>query len=204
LAVADLCTGHSLTSEKPTYATDRYGEHSEAIGVLDNQTYWSLPPAIYFTGLPLTIMAWVRVHTCTNWERLIDCGNGEGNDNVLLVLSYYGDTCSPWLGVYLNSRPTDTGVHSYRFGYDWTHVAATVSERRQAAFYVNGEVVSTRENFFSPRSVRRDQCFFGKSNWSEDAYANADFDEIKFYNRALSREEIEFDFRNVRSFVNKV
>jgi hypothetical protein len=205
--VIDFCTGHGLRSEQPTFATDRYGEKRGAIGVRDMHTFWSLPPAVYFTGTPLTIMAWIRVHTCTNWDRLLDCGNNSQNDNVLLVLSYYGDSCSPRFDVYSGSSPTHTGLHNFKFGYTWAHVAATVSEERRAVVYVNGAVVSTSSSahlFNSPRNVTRTKCFLGKSNWNVDAYANADFDEIKFYNRALSREDVDFDFRNVRSFVYKV
>jgi hypothetical protein len=46
-----------------------------------------------------------------------------------------------------------------------------------------------------PNNVTRDSSFVGKSNWAQDKNANAIYDEIKIFDRALNSFEILEDAR---------
>ena len=56
--------------------------------------------------------------------------------------------------------------------------------------YLNG----TNQQSMTPTSispVNRTQNYFGNTNWVKiDPYSNAEYDEIKFYNRCLTQAEI--------------
>jgi hypothetical protein len=53
------------------------------------------------------------------------------------------------------------------------------------------------------RNVFRNSNFIGKSNWNADPYANAGFDELRIYKRALSATEINADMAT-SSFLNLI
>src|SRR5438552_12221253 len=48
--------------------------------------YVDVPAGIWFSG-DLTVEGWVYVRSYNNWSRLLDFGNGEGIDNVLVALT---------------------------------------------------------------------------------------------------------------------
>lgn len=56
----------------------------------------------------------------------------------------------------------------------------------------------------SPLRVFRNSCYIGKSMWSQDPLVNADFDELKFYNRSLTDSEIFQDFNNTYPILTKI
>ncbi len=72
----------------------------------------------------------------------------------------------------------------------------TVSNAQFCQLYVNTTQVLVNAPCYVLRNLTRAQCFFGKSNWGGDPAANADFDEIKFFNRVLSLAEIISDFNS--------
>ena len=45
-------------------------------------------------------------------------------------------------------------------------------------------------------NVKRNISYIGKSNWIADSNADADFDELKIFNRGLTKQEILFEMNN--------
>ena len=82
----------------------------------------------YELGGPMTIAIWARWDEFTNWSRLIDFGDGQGQDNILLGQFSNGATKN----IILNIRQGANDQHGKRIQAgtirlgQWTHVAFTV------------------------------------------------------------------------------
>jgi hypothetical protein len=207
--VMDVVTLGQLISLSPTTAPDRFNESGEAISVRDSNTYWHLPPAVYFSG-DFTIMFWIKVYSCSAWSRFLDCGNGKYSDNVIVAITTaYGEQCQP--GFYSDFDYSHD--RNLQISYtqapltesSWTHLAWCVTGST-ARVYMNGVSSNQTDSSFNqlPKNLIRSKCYFGKSDWDGDPYANADSDEIKFYDRGLSEAEIQHDFNSIRSFMVQI
>jgi hypothetical protein len=142
-------------------------------------------------------MAWIKAYAFISYQRVLDCDFSNNQDNVIIVLSLN------------NNMSVETIRGGVSYGYQitsftatlntWFHMAWTVSGSLTQV-YANGVQVLTNGAAYAPNAVNRTQCYFGKSNFA-DGIANADFDEIKLYNRALSQTEVQNDFNNIQSFM---
>jgi hypothetical protein len=209
--VMDVMTTNQLMSPSPTTATDRFNNPSGAISVSDSNTYWYLPPAVYFAG-DFTTIIWISLHYCHRYSHFIDCGNKntfKTSDNILLAINGGQNSCNPYFNVLVDSSYMGYG-YQYTESYglpangSWVHLAWSVTNST-GRLYANGvELNMNNSRVYLPVNVTRSQCYFGKSNWDGNPYADADFDEIKFFNRALSPAEIQNDFESIRSFMIQI
>jgi hypothetical protein len=199
--VLDVVTMKELASELPTKTSDRFGNLNGAISVRDARTFWTLPPSVYFTG-DLTIIGWIKANSLKSYSRFLDCGSGEFKQNVIVALSN-GNSGHPCLNVYEQGSPlyADRVASTYFLPINstWVHLAVSISRTGERA-YANGQLILSNQPYATPSKVTRSRCFFGKSNWPNN-YADADFDEIKFFDRALSEAEIQRDFKSIKSFM---
>ncbi len=97
-------------------------------------------------------------------QLFFDFGYGQDDDNVLCELSF-----SVFVFYELKRTPFAT---------------------EYILFYVKGVIAQSASAPSVPRNVNRAYNYFGKSNWDGDVSANAYFDDLKFFNRALSSTEI--------------
>jgi hypothetical protein len=203
--VVDLFTGLAMTSTTPTRALDRLSSASDAaIGVRGTlATYWTLPPASYFSG-DFTIIGWVRMYSCSDEARFVDCGSGAGIDNVLFILNRYS-TCCPVVNLFSSTTASGNLISSYSMPTNgqWVHLAWSVTGTT-AQVYANGSSIYSNGYVMSPRNTTRTNCYIGQSNWPANTIANADFDEINFYKRGLSHAEIQYDLNSIKSFVGTI
>ncbi|MCL5097942.1 MAG: PA14 domain-containing protein, partial [Candidatus Omnitrophica bacterium] len=139
------------------------------------------PSGVWFNG-DLSIEAWVYPRSYNNWSRLIDFGNGPDSDNVLLAFSSgttgivrfevrHGSTA------YGLSSPTPLPLNQ------WSHVACTLGGGT-AILYLNGAAWASG-TVWSPNSITRSKNYIGRSNWSQNGYANVLYDDIRLWNAAL-------------------
>jgi hypothetical protein len=181
-----------------TLRPDRFDQPQSALYL--NNGYCTVPPGVYFNGTPFTIMAWIKKIETNPQSRLLDFANGPSSDNVALSISNYeGDNggTSPYLSIYQgNTAGSVIANYTFTLGV-WTHLAS-VFNGSQGFIYVNG-TLHGNHTMSIPNNVQRQNCFIGRSNWHAtyaDPDANAFFDDIKIYNRALSSEEIALDMTN--------
>ncbi|NOU16482.1 MAG: PKD domain-containing protein [Bacteroidales bacterium] len=134
-----------------------------------------------------TYMGWVKWGAFNSWSRLFDFGTGAGYNNIMLANNSTSNSLT--LSNYLNTTPYQLTTGNILSPNQWVHVAATVSNTGAAKIYVNG-VVAASGNVSAPVNIARNLCYLGKSNWVADAYLNASMDEVSFWTRALTADEI--------------
>ena len=153
------------------------------------QNYATLPAATYFSG-DFTIECWVKPTSHTNWSRIIDFGNGAGNNNVLFATSY-GTSGKP--GFYVGGAQYSANDQIPL--NQWTHLAATLSGST-ATIYING-VASGTANFPVPANVVRNSNFIGRSNWGwGDPAPSASIDELRIWSVAKTGAQIQASMNN--------
>ena len=153
------------------------------------QNYASLPAATYFSG-DFTIECWVNPSAYTNWSRIIDFGNGAGNNNVLFATSN-GPSGQPGFYVGGAAFQADAQIPLNQ----WTHLAATLSGTT-ATIYING-IASGTANFPVPANVTRNKNYIGRSNWGwGDPAPSASFDDLRIWSVAKTGSEILASMNN--------
>lgn len=200
----ELISGQELSSPSPTYGVDQFGSSKGSIMTTNSTTYWQAPSGIYFSG-DFTAMGWIKIHSCVINARFFDFGNGEQADNVFMSIGYYPSrpNCYPYGQVLNQNVSSPYNNLSTQLTIDqWTHLAMTLSGTTLTTYLNAGNQQSVVALLI--RSVVRSLNFFGKSNWASDPYSNAEYDEIKFYNRSLGQTEIANDMNNVKRLLYPV
>ena len=151
--------------------------------------YAQAPNGVWFSS-DFTIEGWVFVRNYNSWSRLIDFADGPGTNLVYLALSG-GTTGFPYMGVFTNNNNgTPTLQANTQLPLNqWTHLAATL-KGTTGTIYINGIPVGTGTLNLPPNVVRTNN-YIGRSNYSQDGYANALFDDIRIWNVARTQSQIQ-------------
>lgn len=188
--------GNFVSGGSVGFGTDRFGNPTGAI-FLNNGAY-VVPNGVYFNG-SFSVLAWVKIVTITSGSRLIDFSTRAGADNVIASLVTSG-ALHPSMTVVDSSGNTANAQTNFTFNLQqWYHMAA-VMKGSEMFVYVNGIQQGYTNSSVLPSNRVRTYCFIGRSAWYQhgDDDADAYFDEIKIYNRALSDAEVANDM-NVNS-----
>ena len=162
-----------------------------ALGTVGSVQYGQAPNGVYFNG-DFTINTWIKISAYNNWQRIIDFGNGAGNNSVLLA-STYGTTGYP--GFYCTgSQFQSTQQLSYN---TWYNVSATMSGTT-GTIYVNGVARGTATMTVAT-NVTRQYCYIGRSEWAGDGMFQGSIGAVLIYTRALSATEMLANFNGLRS-----
>lgn len=138
-------------------------------------------------------MAWIKPTAIVPNARLIDCGNGQYADNVIVMISDGMSGC-PGGQMFRASLDQPVVRSSTAIGVNqWSHLTVTM-ETTKMAIYVNGSLATMFSYGFewTPRNVNRTMCYLGKSSWN-DAYLQAYLDEIKIFDYALTNSQIQIE-----------
>lgn len=190
---ADMEPGSDLVANGGVgFGPDRFGNPTGAINL--NTGYYTVPPGVYFNG-SFSVLAWVKIKVFTSWSRLFDFGNGSFSYNV--VGSYSDGTSGSPVGEIYSG-----GMYEVHFSTSlsldaWNHLAFVYNNSQNVGTfsgYINGVLsTSSYNNIPPPSNVVRMNCYIGRSNMAGNPDANAYFDEIKIYNRALNASEVNYD-----------
>ena len=171
---------------------DRFNQTNSALNL--NGGWTQVPNGIYFNSPEFTISAWVYPKQVGLWARLMDFGNGQQEDNIFITLdsgtgggSTDGrSTFSIWIGTWAQLMSPWPGMAQNK----WQMLTATFNGTTMS-LYVNGNLVSSGSNPMIMNNLNRTNCYFGKSNLgSNDGFSSSYLDEIRFYNKSFTQEEI--------------
>lgn len=174
------------------YGTNRYGHTGSALNT--NGGHFKADNDYYFYGGDFSITVWILPRNMTNNAVVLDCGKGAGSDNIILGYSY-GVTGKPYVGVYNNadgrrdmisSVPVNTNV--------WNHLVVTL-QTSTVSLFINGSWIQDWTVSYTPRKVKRNKCYLGTSDFASIDPAFVLIDQIKFYDRSLTRAEVANDYR---------
>ncbi|CAF0727765.1 unnamed protein product [Brachionus calyciflorus] len=170
------------------FTSDRFGNNGAAIAL--NKGHYKVPQGVYFNG-DFTVTSWVKVKQVIGFSRLFDFGSTSGSA-VLIFLTDNTSDGRPGVDVF---SYTDLSTFSKFLKpvelNKWFHIAA-VLKGENLSIYFNG-VFQQATHSVIPTGIVRDKSFIGKSNMNNPD-ANADTDDFKIFNRALSIKEIIEDF----------
>lgn len=155
-----------------------------------------MPTGVYFNG-SLSILTWVKVMSFKAWSRVIDCGLVGYNSNVFVALTLSNSNLTAFQMSRSSSLLNRMNATEMARLNEWFHLAAVLDKSR-AFIYLNGVLKNTADNWSPPLPVNRTSCYIGRSNWVSDKDADAHFDEIKIYNRALSQDEIQLSMNDFK------
>ncbi len=152
-----------------------------------------------------TMEAWVKLDAFTangnavGWSRIIDIGQGEGDDN--LFLAFQSTTGELALGTYVGttgSGGTSTQVASPSAVplNEWIHVAGVNDGAGNAYVYINGIKVATATGQNAAADVARNSNYIGKSNFSLDSFTDGQISDVRLWNVARSDAEIAANYNN--------
>ena len=159
--------------------------------------YVSLPSSIFTATVDVTIATWVRLNSLTARQRLFDVGS---NAN----LSQNTATGTAYATLFLKDLNNKLDLSCTKNGYAneqhitsdalptgvWKHVAV-VFGGGTGTLYIDGAVVSANSSILPPQSLGINYVFIGKSQFASEPFIDAQIDEFRVYNRALSVSEIQ-------------
>ncbi len=159
--------------------------------------------AIWQDGM--SICAWVQYENIANYERIIDMGNGSGDQGGLPVwFGREGNSDNLALESWVSSDGSNrtkgrlTAVNAITNGEIEFYVA-TISGNIMR-IYVNGVMVAEKAGN-SVANVERRNNFIGRSNWCQnDPDFKGFMDEVRLYNRALTPDEVALMFESQFSY----
>jgi hypothetical protein len=172
-----------------TFVSDRFDRPKSAIYF--NKGYLKVPPGIYFST-NFTLIAWIRLNSYQRWSRIIDFGNGPGNDNIIFGFKESAPQLTAWifkgkLGMCLDT-PSTTVI---QLGV-WYHVSYVV-QGQSWFIYVNGLNVA-KGTYALLNNIVRASNFIGKSNFAADSLTDAVYDDIRIYQGAFKSSDIFNDY----------
>ena len=178
-------TAHLFNGANATLTYDRFNKPNSALDL--NNGYYQIPNGVYFNG-PFTITAWFYAREARSFSRLIDIGFAAGYPNIILAI--FNDLVPKPFFRIKNSINSVWSLHSsvnITFN-EWTHIAMTF-DGAYLKMFMNGELVD-QGLAGAPFNATRTNNFIGRSWDRSNPNVNAIFDELRFYNRDLSQNEI--------------
>jgi hypothetical protein len=166
-----------------SFIGDRFGCPNSALAL--NGGWTQVPPGIYFDTPEFTISFWIYPQQVGVWSKVIDFGNGPNSNNIFL--SQYS---TPYFQIYSNNVIVNKAVSPDNLQTNkWQFLAVTLNCNR-STIYIDGQLTATSSHNYTLQILNRTKCFIGKSNWAEDGYSYSYLDDLRFYNKSLTQEEI--------------
>ena len=181
------------------FTTDRFGLPNSAIQIKPN--YVKLPQGVYLAG-SFTVTFWIHLD-----------GYNSDNNARILELAASSDPYSQYFNLFFSYGGRGIiklGLQTYNYCeasnyeiplFKWTHVAVTYDGNKAAYIYIDGILQASCPSAMRPKTnfnLKTNVNYIGRANWP-NSLADTDWllkgalDELKFYDRVLSPNEIEKD-----------
>jgi hypothetical protein len=182
-------SAHMTQGNFTSFIEDRFACANSALAL--NGGWTQVPPGIYFDAPEFTISAWVYPMNIGYYCRLIDFGNGQTEDNIILRLDSGSANGVPALRMYNGSLSLGTAQSTRVLkNQTWSLLTATF-DGTQMLLYINGTLRGRFNSSFSLPSITRRLCNIGKGYVGAGIGTSSSyFDDLRFYNKSLTQSEI--------------
>jgi arabinan endo-1,5-alpha-L-arabinosidase len=179
----EIDSAHMTQGSLSSFAKDRFGCPNSSLAL--NGGWTQVPPGIYFDTQELTITVWIYPQQFGVWARVIDFGNGPNSNNI--VIHQYS---TPVFVIFSNTIIVNQAVSAISLQTNkWQFLAVTLNFN-SSRIYIDGQLTINLNKQYTLQISNRTNCFIGKSNWAGDGYSYSYLDDLRFYNKSLSQEEI--------------
>jgi len=183
IGLADMTQG-LLTS----FVSDRFGNKNAALAL--NGGWAQVPPEMYFKTPAFSITVWIYPQQVSPYSRVIDFGNGAKVDNILIAFSF-SNQLKPYFELYSGANVLySLATSSLKLSLNQWQFIAVTSNGTNAQMFLNGQQVIDTYQSENIQILKRYNCYIGRSNWDVDGYSHSYLDDLRFYNKSLSQEEI--------------
>jgi len=181
-------SAHMTQGNLTTFTLDRFGNNNSALAL--NGGWTQVPAGIYFDTPEFTISAWVYPQQVGSWARLIDFVRDTSQDIIVLTLDSNNHYCpSAFIGpLNLEIKASSLCLTSSQ----WQLLTATF-DGQTFSIYINGSlsVSGIKSSTFSQLPpINRTLNYVGKSNLYGDGYSFSYVDDLRFYKKSLTQQEI--------------
>jgi uncharacterized protein YjbI with pentapeptide repeats len=169
-------------------------DFSEGYAQFDGTTnaYIDLPDGFDDFSDGFSFSGWVRYDSLDEtYSRIFDFSEG-GDANNNIVLCHFGTSSNLYYRLYSGTTPSVGVTEENVFEPEaWQYISLVHSADENVSIYLNGSLVVSTNECSLPDVVERVDNFLGKSNWdNSDGNFNGAMKELRFYDRALSTNEI--------------
>ncbi|MFM6321483.1 MAG: LamG-like jellyroll fold domain-containing protein [Microcystis panniformis] len=174
-----IANNHLALNQSPDYSVMKFDGVNDCV---------SLPEINYDLSKGMSFEAWVWYDSFQSWSRIIDFGNGAGNENIMLAND--GSSNTLHFGVFRQSTQQSVRATGALETKKWIHLAATIDASGMATLYKNGERIQTG-GVHLPNNLRRTINYIGRSNWSSDRFFHGQITDVRIWNTARTQAEIK-------------
>ena len=160
--------------------------------VLASQGHVTLPAGMLAGACEVTIATWVYINSNVNaWTRIWDFGQDTNTYMFLTPITNTDNVARFGISVGGNTHEEVIIAASEVPILKWTHVAVVLGASGGTLYFDGSPVGSNASMVLRPADLGRTvNNYIGRSQFSDDPYLDANVDEFRIYNRALSQEEI--------------
>ena len=182
-------SSHMIQGSLTSFIEDRFGCSNSALAL--NGGWTKVPSGVYFDSPEFTISVWVYPRQIGNWSRIIDFGNGQRSDNIVLMFANEYNPQHVLRILQSSNYILNKLISSQNLTLnEWQFIVATFNGTN-ARLYLNGILTAeSNQTTYSLPVINRTKCFIGKSNWHTDGYSWSYLDDLRYYNKTLSPDEI--------------
>ena len=135
----------------------------------------------------LTVMMWVNLHSNSAWQRLFDFGYD--TDHYLFLSPTNGSVMR--FGIKNGGVEQTVSCKSELPTSQWKHVAVTIGSDKTVIYVDGEEATSSTAISIRPSDVRPVLNYIGRSQFTADPFLNAELDDVRIYNYALSADDVK-------------
>ena len=152
--------------------------------------YVQLPSNTF--GGAFTISAWVRFDSFRTWSRVVDLGNGQASDNILIANK--GDTNDLRFEIFRGGASKQLDIPNFftkcgAMCTSYEHIAVTCSRSGVMKAFRAGALVGSTPGW-TPKKLLRRKNYIGHSNWANDKHFDGAIDDLQIFPLALPEPEI--------------
>ncbi|MEG3833982.1 LamG-like jellyroll fold domain-containing protein [Microcoleus sp. Z1_C3] len=150
--------------------------------------YVSLPDIYQDFSQGFTVEAWVWYDSFQSWSRIIDFGNGENADNIILCNSDTSKNIE--FRVFNQNIQQSVSALNVLETNQWIHIAATIDSLGNATIYINAKEIQIGK-IHLPRTLKRSSNYIGKSNWEGKKYFHGKISDVRIWKVARTADELK-------------